>query len=95
MAYKLAYSNRALETLTNIENYLMERSVSGARNVLNEIKHTAEILTNFPLIGTEISQREIRFQITRKYKYRLVYRVTDNAIQIMQIYHPRQESLEG
>lgn len=90
MAYDVSYSTLALNSLTQIESYLNERSPSGAKNVLTEIKSTIDLLTIYPLLGVKIEGLSFRFQITKKYRYRIVYLITNWNIYITQIYHPRQ-----
>ena len=80
MAYKIVYGHRAVESLANIESYLRERSVSGAKNVLADIKSSIELLAEFPYLGVAIKDLSLRFQVTAKYKYRVIYRATESKI---------------
>jgi len=50
----VVYSPRALRDLQSIGAYLVERSPSGAVNVLRAIKATIETLGYFPEIGRPV-----------------------------------------
>ena len=90
MASKIAYGRHALTSLENIERYLRAKSLSGATNVLTDIAKTIEILSDYPLIGIALRDTNLRYQITSQYRYRIVYRISGDSLQILQIYHPRQ-----
>jgi len=91
MPHKVVFGQRALTALQELEAYLVERSPIGARNVITEIHRTADLLGHFPMIGTAIPDTSTRYHVTRKYKYRLVYRLREDRVEILQVYHPRQD----
>jgi len=91
MPNRVVFSKRALAKLLSIENYLMERTPSGASNVIREIHQSTSFLEQFPLMGTEIAGTSTRYHRTRKYKYRIVYRIRGQRVEILQIYHPAQK----
>lgn len=91
MPNRVVFSERALATLLSIETYLTERSSSGAGNVIREIHQSTAFLEQFPLMGTEIAGTNTRYHRTRKYKYRIVYRLKGERIEILQIFHPAQK----
>lgn len=55
MAYEIVFAPRALRDLEAIETYLIERSPTGARNVLAAIKRAIDGLQDFPRLGTPIN----------------------------------------
>ena len=94
MAFKVIYGYHAVESLSNIENYLQERSLSGAKNVLGDIKSSIDTLAIYPFLGVTTENFHFRYQVTKKYRYKIVYRIQDKTLHIFQIYHPRQLAKE-
>jgi len=92
MRYKIVYGERALKNLESIEAYLVERSQDSARNVLAEIKFSIELFGKFPSIDRELPGLGMRTYLARRYPYRIQYRVVGATIEVLQIYHPRQNS---
>ena len=88
MAYKVIYGYRAEESLSNIERYLEERSASGAKNVLADIKNSIDTLAEYPFIGVTTQRFNFRFQVAKKYRYKIIYRIHDKALHIFQILPP-------
>ncbi|SMX45580.1 type II toxin-antitoxin system RelE/ParE family toxin [Octadecabacter ascidiaceicola] len=90
MPHKVVFGQQALNKLKNINVYLVERSPNGAQNVPRDIERAAELLGHFPMMGAQIELTSARFHITRKYKYRIVYRVSGERVEILNVYHPSQ-----
>lgn len=91
MAHSVHYSTRALAALVHIDRYLMERSPTGAANVFADIKRSINLLAAFPQMGSTIPELDLRYHMTRRYQYRIVYRVTATTIEIRDVLHPRQQ----
>ena len=53
---KLGYAPRALRDLEDIGTYLLQRSPSGAENVLSAIKSSIEALTAFPEMAPAVDE---------------------------------------
>lgn len=41
-------------------------------------------------MGTLLPELNLRYHVTRRYQYRIIYRVTAAAIEIRDVMHPRQ-----
>jgi plasmid stabilization system protein ParE len=91
MAHSVRYSDRALASLQTIDDYLSERSPTSAANIFADIKRSIDLLAAFPLMGTALPTVDLRYHIKRRYRYRIVYRVTPTAIEIREVLHPRQQ----
>jgi plasmid stabilization system protein ParE len=91
MVHSVRYSARALAALEHIDQYLMERSPGGAANVFADIKRSIDLLAAFPLMGSAITELDLRYHLTRRYRYRIVYRVTETTTEIRDVLHPRQQ----
>ncbi|HET7409496.1 MAG TPA: type II toxin-antitoxin system RelE/ParE family toxin, partial [Paracoccaceae bacterium] len=76
MTLEVAYSRRALGSLQRIDEYLIERNPAGARKVRREIERTIGLLAGYPGIGALTRSEGVRFHVTRRYRYRIVYRAT-------------------
>ncbi len=92
MAYKVELGQLALADLRHIDGYLRERSPSGADNVKREIQRTLELLAEFPMIGTKLRPENTRYVVTRRYRYRIVFRVAEETVQVLKIYHRAQDA---
>ncbi|MEM6932222.1 MAG: type II toxin-antitoxin system RelE/ParE family toxin [Pseudomonadota bacterium] len=88
---ELRWSERALRSLLHIESWLGEQSPEGARNVIAEIDRTCTLIATMPSLGPPLPGTGLRFHITRRFKYRIVYRVTPDAIEIRDVVHPKRE----
>lgn len=55
-----------------------------------EINDLVTLIGTFPEMGRAIEGTSLRYHVTRKYRYRVIYRITVNAIEIRDILHRRQ-----
>ena len=72
---KLVYAPRALRDLEGIATYLIQRSPSGAENVLSAIKSSIETLTAFPEIAPSVDLAGHRRLPVLRYPYAVFYQV--------------------
>jgi plasmid stabilization system protein ParE len=84
------FSKRALASLTSQEDYLRQRNPNVADAVLLEISNLASLIGTFPEMGRSIDGTSLRYHVTRKYRYRIIYRITAKAVEIRDILHRRQ-----
>ncbi|MEM6727036.1 MAG: type II toxin-antitoxin system RelE/ParE family toxin, partial [Pseudomonadota bacterium] len=59
--------------------------------VLDEIEAMADLLVDFPKLGRLIDDTNLRYIVTRKYRYRIVYRLEQSELRIVQVLHPLKE----
>ena len=91
MAYKLTWSEEALEDIDSIAAYIEKDSPVYAKAVVSKLFEKVEILTNFPELGRvvpEINNENIRELFI--YSYRLVYKTTSDAIMIIAVIHGKR-----
>lgn len=90
MAKKIRWTNRAIIDRTNIYRYWLERNQSNTYpEKLEELfEKSAEIISNFPNIGTPTNYREVYAKIVRDYK--IFYRIKSEEIQILRVWDTRQ-----
>jgi len=91
MAYRVAWSPRAVEDLEAIAQYIAADSAAYAAAVVKTILHTARNLSQFPHSGRvvpEIADESIREWFA--YSYRVIYRIEEDRITIASVLHGRQ-----
>jgi plasmid stabilization system protein ParE len=84
----LAFSPRAVASLRRIEDFPRERNPAAAERVLADIRRTCDLLLDNPMIGTSIEGTRLRRQVTRRYRYRVIYGVAGGVVQIRYAMHP-------
>lgn len=85
MAYRVAWSPRAIEDLEAIAQYISADSAAYAAAVVKTILNTARNLSDFPRSGRivpEIADESIREWFA--YSYRVIYRIEEECIQLRQ-----------
>ena len=90
MALRLRYSNTAYQSLLEIEAYLVERNPVAASSVIGEIELLCGLVAEFPEMGRRIEGTRLRYHVTRKYRYRVVYRIEAESLDVVDVMHPRQ-----
>lgn len=90
MDFEVRYDPSALRAMQEIAEYIHERSPSGARNVVADIKASADLLGHSPMMGRALESLPFRQIITQRYKYRIFYRVEKGCVTVTRIYHPSQ-----
>jgi toxin ParE1/3/4 len=91
MAYRLAWSPRAVEDLEAIAQYIALDSNAYAAAVVTRILKTTRNLSRFPLAGRivpEFSDESLREWFV--YSYRVIYRVENNLVTVATIIHAKQ-----
>ena len=91
MAYKLTWSEEALEDIDSIATYIEKDSPVYAKAVVSKLFEKVETLTSFPKLGRivpEINNENIRELFI--YSYRLVYKVTSDTIMIIAVIHGKR-----
>ena len=84
------YRARALANIDDIYAFLHERSPRGAQNVLRAIFIGVDLIGKRPLAGPPTQKSGIRVKLIARYRYKIFYRVTDDAVVILQIRHTSQ-----
>jgi plasmid stabilization system protein ParE len=88
----LRISRRALQSLTTQDSYLRLLNPSAADSLAKDIDRTLQLLRAFPKIGRRVPGTALRIQVSRQYRYRLVYRISVDAIELRDVLHPRQRN---
>ena len=84
------WSARALASLTAQDDYLRPLNSTAADAVLTEIERLAALIVEFPHMGRRIDGTSLRYHVTARYRYRLIYRVRGEQVEIVEVLHPRR-----
>ena len=78
--------------LRDIDNYYRNIDPDVAARILKDIESAIAFLKEHPRMGRPTQQRGVRGKLSRRYRYRIVYRVTRNAVVIIGIYRFQNRS---
>ncbi|PKO66710.1 MAG: type II toxin-antitoxin system mRNA interferase toxin, RelE/StbE family [Betaproteobacteria bacterium HGW-Betaproteobacteria-17] len=87
---KLEWTRAALADLQQILDFIAEDNPHAARALATGFRQTAEHLTQHPFIGRRGDLEGTREMILHR-NYLLTYRVSSEAIEILQIWHVAQK----
>ena len=88
MASKVRFTARALASLDAADAYLRPRNPTAANNLRDEIERLTGLIADFPEMSPAIRGSKMRYHVTRRYRYRIVYRVIGRTIEIRDVLHP-------
>ncbi len=88
---RLSFSKAAGDDLEEIWHYLLPRSRSGAINVYASIQAAAKRAAMFPAAGRPGKVAGTREAVLSDYPYILIYRVEDNELIILRVYHTARD----
>jgi plasmid stabilization system protein ParE len=84
---KLRWLPAAAEDLREIHDFLYTRSPKAAHRVVNEIYDAILTLRRTPYMGRPNSDRNTRDLILPRIRYKVTYRIREEAIEILYIRH--------
>lgn len=83
----ITWSPAALDDLTDIYTYIGNENPESAERVVRAIVHAAEGLVTFPSMGRIGALPGTRERIMRRYRYKIVYRVRGNDVEVVRVIH--------
>ena len=92
---RVRYAPEAFADRERIFEYLRERSLSGARNVLASIRESVQLLRGHPHSGYKTNDPAVRVRFVTQYPYKLFYRIRGDAIEIAHIRHTSRRPQKG
>lgn len=89
---KLRFTQRSLDDLTTIADYLSACDPAAASRVRVAIYGTLRLLISFPRLGRRQAVEGVRKVVTRRYGYIVYYLVDEeaDAVVILGVKHPAQ-----
>jgi len=91
MAFKLEWSEEALEDIESIATYIEKDSPTYAKSVVSKIFENAELLQDFSEMGRtvpELNDSTIREIFV--YSYRVIYKLYENKILFIAVIHGKR-----
>jgi toxin ParE1/3/4 len=89
---EVIWSRRATENLIQHVAYIAARNPDAAERVRNAIASSVETLSQFPYRGRASERTGTRELVIPEFpNYIVVYRVTETHIQILRVWHGRQD----
>jgi len=91
MAFKLEFSEEALEDIESIATYIEKDSPTYAKSVVSKFFEKAEILQEFSELGRKVP--ELNDETIREifvYSYRLIYKLYENKILFVAVVHGKR-----
>ena len=59
--------------------------------MLSEIERLTTLIAEFPQMGRCIDGTTLRYHVTTRYRYRVIYRACGARVEIVEVLHPRRE----
>ena len=59
--------------------------------MLAEIEDLASLIAAYQEMGRRIEGTDLRYHITRRYRYRVIYRLDGEVVQVVDVMHPRRQ----
>jgi addiction module RelE/StbE family toxin len=87
---RIEWTDTARDHLLQLDQYLSERSPSGADRVVDRIYEVVQSLDRFPLTGRQGRVSGTRELVIPATKYIVAYRIVDEVIHILAILHGAQ-----
>ena len=88
---KLKWSPLAGERLTDIVKYISKDNPDAGRNLADTVFKSIEMLTKFPKSGRVVPELDkSKYREILVGKYRVIYSIENNVIQILTIRHQSQ-----
>jgi len=89
---RIRFALSALDDLVRIREYLLERhGEAQAARVGARIRASIDLLLQFPYVGHEGKVPGTRVRKVTGQPYIVVYQVTEETIEVVHVYHERQE----
>ena len=79
-----------MASLRRHDDWLRQRNPRAADALLTEIERLCGLIAEFPELGRRIDGTSLRYHVSRSYRYRVIYRISGEGVEILDILHPRQ-----
>ena len=91
MAFKLEWSEEALEDIESIATYIEKDSPTYAKSIISKFFEKAEILQEFSELGRKVPElNDMKIREIFVYSYRLIYKIDDNKILFVAVVHGKR-----
>jgi len=91
MAFKLEWSEEALEDIESIATYIEKDSPAYAKSVVSKFFEKAEILQEFSELGRKVPEfNDVNIREIFIYSYRLIYQLKKEKILFVAVVHGKR-----
>jgi addiction module RelE/StbE family toxin len=88
----IVWSNRAIERLAAIHDYIAHDTPQRAGTMLKELFESVEQLRMFPHSGKVVPEYErVEIREVLASNYRILYRISNDRIEIVNVLHQREQ----
>jgi plasmid stabilization system protein ParE len=89
---RIVFRAEAAADLRSIIAYYQEVAPKALANILSDIHRSIDQLAHFPRIGMPVRDRSFRRVVTRRYHFKVAYRVGEDVVEILGIFrhHDRE-----
>jgi toxin ParE1/3/4 len=88
---QIKWLNKALDNLDEAYDYLHQENPAVAQAFVQEVYRATQLLLDNPAQGRPGRVPGTRELILQRYPYLIPYRVVDNQIQVLRVFHTRQQ----
>jgi plasmid stabilization system protein ParE len=92
---KIAWLPQAINDLQGIRAYIAQHDAKAARRVAQKIRQTVQHLKAHPQLGRPADVENIRLMGVPTLPYFIPYRVNNDYIEILQVFHTAQDRPEN
>jgi addiction module RelE/StbE family toxin len=92
---KVLFSTAARADIAAIHDYIAARNPQAARSATAQIEKSTDRLSQFPHSGRLGAIAGTRELVVRRLPYIVVYRVTEEAVEIVAVFHAAQDIPRG
>ncbi|HEY5338477.1 MAG TPA: type II toxin-antitoxin system RelE/ParE family toxin [Rhizomicrobium sp.] len=86
------YRAQGLADIDAIFQFLHQHSPSGARSVLGAIYASIHLIGEQPLASLKTDYRDVRVKIVRRYRYKIFFTVSAEAVEILHVRHTARQA---
>jgi len=87
---KLKWTRRALQQLTNAQDYISQNNPTAAKQIATRIVDATQLLLTQPMMGRKGRVTGTYEWVVKQTPYLIVYTTNDNTLQILRVIHSKQ-----
>ena len=91
---RVRYTRQALTDLLAIAEYIRERDATAAARIEGAIRSSIDLLADFPKLGRDRPDLDVRALGTPRYPYTAYYRIEDEEVWIVHIRDDRRQPVK-
>lgn len=81
--------------MASYDDFLRARNSKAADAAPADIERLCVLIAEFPGMGRKMPGTKLRYHVTRKYLYRVVYRAEEGEVRVAEVLHPSADGRRG